>query len=66
MTKLKPCPFCGGRADLTWGRINNGLYRYHGRCLNDACYAVGPSQSSVERTAVRAWNRRVKEPKSCR
>ncbi len=60
-TKLKPCPFCGGK-----GAINAFICdppRYWVECSTPGC-AVGPKRSNerdeiAERDAVAAWNRRT-------
>lgn len=62
MNELKPCPFCGGKADLVTEL--NGFYAFV-RCSN--CYAMVQPQALVgvkrtreelEKAAVEDWNRR--------
>ena len=51
MTELKPCPFCGGEAEV------RGTYRtIYVCCL--WCGAESGEYSDVGQ-AIRAWNRRV-------
>jgi len=65
MSDLKPCPFCGGEAEL---RLYNGgigdPYSARGACLK--CEAMGPQTYWIEskkfkEIAVNKWNRRVEE-----
>lgn len=51
---LKPCPFCGGRAQITEG-ITTGLYVECRGC--GACSEVRNKDAEV----IAAWNRRTKE-----
>ena len=59
--KLKPCPFCGGKAkvvsDTYWG-----TERFRVRCSTDGFCAVNPVTCyfDSEMAAVIAWNKRVK------
>ena len=61
MDKLKPCPFCGGEAELTSRRVNSGqtLYRY--RCAS--CHAaIGRWHGGIsgyDYTAAETWNTRA-------
>ena len=55
MVDLKPCPFCGGTANLIkeeWG-IYSFYYVSCGACLASTQHMI-PSEDS----AVNAWNRR--------
>lgn len=62
--KVKPCPFCGSKAEI---RHNNHYDNdgeiidsyYFGRCTNLAC-PKGLVYDS-HRKAVRAWNKRLNE-----
>lgn len=53
--ELKPCPFCGGVAELDSMRLD--YFRI--RCAN--CDAQTSFRHQTERTAVNAWNRRAYE-----
>ncbi len=68
--KLKPCPFCGGKAILSEKTECHG----HGMYIRDhyvictECFAKGESKSeySMKReecisNCVKAWNRRVND-----
>ena len=55
--KLKPCPFCGGEADL----INDYLYeKWYAGCHNGKC-AVQPDTyiHGTPDSAIKAWNTRA-------
>ena len=55
--RLKPCPFCGGKAELV-----RGMWEVWVDC--DACHASSGMESEInESTAVANWNRRVKAVK---
>lgn len=56
-SKIKPCPFCGSKAEayeLPWGA---GV-----SCTNKACKADGPTppqeQISSTNAAIKLWNKR--------
>ena len=53
--KLKPCPFCGGEAEIVEDRLYSDDY-YAGRCKS--CAATSIFEFTKEE-AVAAWNRRV-------
>lgn len=73
--KLKPCPFCGGRAHMIT-RVQAGVpsgddgYTTVIKCLNHAeCRAVIcrwalKKKWSVE-SAIKAWNRRANDEADC-
>jgi hypothetical protein len=51
---LKPCPFCGGKAEIKKG---NGV-----QCTNRGkCGIVGPRNECKDHLAIEAWNRRAIE-----
>ena len=60
MEKLKPCPFCGGKAKLQEQIIAKGAWSVV--CLNEKCGAhiffYGAEWN--KETNVRRWNRRAK------
>lgn len=51
--ELKPCPFCGGKAELD--RIGNPLFSI--RCKNIQCFCL--IEKLTLKQAVEAWNNRV-------
>ena len=59
MTDLKPCPFCGGEAEL----VSNDIGVFVG-CFHENC-PIGPQTSTyldgyaTEAAAIAAWNARV-------
>lgn len=61
MADLKPCPFCGGKAQLDH---NQGgiLTRSYVRCNSCGCktweFTISTEESS-DMEAIEAWNRRV-------
>jgi len=55
-TQLKPCPFCGGKAELS----SYGFRGYSANCANYDCIGwtvkrLNPSKND----AIREWNRRT-------
>lgn len=63
MDNLKPCPFCGGRAELSEGSFDGKEISYV-MCKNCASqgefFFVSPKYASAER-AIEAWNRRAED-----
>ena len=56
MTKLKPCPFCGGEAKVSYFSVNAG---YMANCNNADCF-VYPSVWGVSaEQATERWNTRA-------
>lgn len=53
--KLKPCPFCGGAAEL----VMNTVGQFCAQCRNYKCGATIIAE--VYDDAVDAWNRRAGE-----
>lgn len=53
--KLKPCPFCGGKAAAIW----NGASNERNYCVR--CWECGAETSvyKSEKEAKEAWNRRA-------
>ena len=59
MDELKPCPFCGGRAekDAEVIKKTNGRLWAFSVCCSRCCASSG---LAIEpETAIEAWNRRV-------
>jgi hypothetical protein len=52
--KLKPCPFCGCRAEF---------YELYVHCLNKECQAEGPLGETTKE-AIEKWNRRTHADKA--
>jgi Lar family restriction alleviation protein len=58
-TELKPCPFCGGRAETDYGYYD---YNWHGvHCVDCGAYVCTAEDGSQE--AIEAWNRRAEDAK---
>ena len=67
LNELKPCPFCGGQAELIrehrkgWALTGSVV-----RCKNDHCGCRGKwfiiaAEYSSDEKAIEAWNRRFEE-----
>jgi hypothetical protein len=58
--ELKPCPFCGGKAEIymMW----DGVYRAH--CTKCAATMEPPFFGSGRAQIVRMWNRRAKKQRT--
>lgn len=55
-TELKPCPFCGGEAEmLKYPRCER---KYVVVCKNNLCNASIGQYSTSKENALRAWNTR--------
>jgi hypothetical protein len=57
MAELKPCPFCGGEAELR--EEGDGFFV---SCENDRCNVIVETMVRVgrcEHDAIEAWNRRA-------
>lgn len=61
MSDLKPCPVCGGKAQLDHDQVGFNLYSKV-RCVNCHCstkkFGISTKVSSDE-LAIEAWNKRV-------
>lgn len=55
---LKPCPFCGGEASLSYAISNENKSYDLVQCIG--CGAQGSCYSTIE-DATEAWNRRSHE-----
>lgn len=51
-TELKPCPFCGGEADVDIGNFGGMV------CYCKQCFSQG-KQCKTEEEAIETWNRRA-------
>ena len=63
MPDLKPCPFCGGTAELSEGKFDEKAMSYVmcRKCeARGEFFNVSPRYASAIR-AIEAWNRRVKD-----
>lgn len=54
--ELKPCPFCGGEAEVSYGYTFGAEYQYQPNCTKCYC-SLGIYDSEEE--AIEAWNRRT-------
>ena len=55
MSKLKPCPFCGGEAEMSKWKCG-----YYVSCIESDCFVcpeTGDFESREE--AIEAWNKRA-------
>jgi hypothetical protein len=66
MTELKPCPFCGGEAEIVkdkrWPRsLDHSIDAWHVECTNFDCviYQVDNNYYRKRKEAVEMWNRRI-------
>lgn len=60
ISELKPCPFCGEKAELYKGVTKHGL-RY---VFCPSCYATAGDNNESDEQAVEAWNTRAE--RTCR
>lgn len=58
MTELKPCPFCGGAADLVEDD-HGGRLVFYVQCQRDGCDAAAGTSPFRRTPAIEAWNRRT-------
>lgn len=68
MTKLKPCPFCGGEGKLVV--YNAAAFKKESAVICQECFVRGPSVSvspeyASSEKATEAWNRRVSDEQNC-
>lgn len=66
--KLKPCPFCGGKAERIEARIDDDKKTYSVICTNCMTGIFRPRMKGMEwfaykteQEAIKAWNRRTDE-----
>ena len=66
MSELKPCPFCGGKANFSLGKAGEGEDWHYLECAE--CEAMGPRvQYAAHNIAIKeaiasAWNTRTPTP----
>ena len=67
MAKLKPCPFCGGKAELYHDTKHGSLSVYsHVVCTNRKCgvsgaWIIESTRYASDDRAIEAWNRRAED-----
>ena len=54
--KLKPCPFCGGKAEIQYGACDYNVYQ--AVCKGQNCNAMN-GWSDTPEEAAEQWNRRA-------
>ena len=59
MNKLKPCPFCGKKAEMKVSDHIPKGFDYTPRCTDTSCCGRLTKKYTVEETAIYMWNRRV-------
>ena len=66
MAELKPCPFCGGEAEIGRRRSDYNHWKQDGfipRCKDTKCMGRSTRVFQTETAAIKAWNRRVNDGK---
>ena len=56
--ELKPCPFCGGKAEMVEQRLYGNTPTHFGVCCG-SCYQGTWRWHRTEAEAAAAWNRRA-------
>lgn len=59
MDKLKPCPFCGGKAEMLINKYNDLRKEYLVACTK--CDGMVERWRETEEEATEQWNRRVSD-----
>lgn len=59
MAELKPCPFCGGEADMKITPHTPKGYDYTPQCVDPSCCGRITKKWTDRETAEYAWNRRA-------
>ena len=57
MDKLKPCPFCGGKAEMLISEYEGSRKEYLAACTE--CDGMVERWRETEKEAAEQWNRRV-------
>lgn len=58
MDKLKPCPFCGGKAEVLINEYSDSSKEYLVACTE--CDGMVERWRKTEKEAIEQWNRRTK------
>ena len=58
MSVLKPCPFCGSKAELRLIENKSDGFNYNPRCTNKSCCGRSIKQWESKEYAIYAWNKR--------
>lgn len=60
-TKLKPCPFCGGKSRVR--KVGKGEYTVVSKHTDECCFEflAWEFYFDTKANAIEAWNRRVSE-----
>lgn len=56
--ELKPCPFCGGKAEIQYGACDYNVYQVVCHNEQDCCNAMN-GWSDTPEEAAEQWNRRA-------
>ena len=59
MSELKPCPFCGGKAEMLINEYEDSRKEYLVACTE--CDGMVERWREAEEEAVEQWNRRVSD-----
>lgn len=59
MEKLKPCSFCGGKAEILISEYNDSRKEYLVACTE--CDGMVERWRKIEEEAVEQWNRRISD-----
>lgn len=58
--ELKPCPFCGGEAEVVHNEYRKNFRKKEYWYIRCACCRATSAATFTEGDAVRDWNRRAK------
>ena len=59
MNELKPCPFCGGEAELYSVGTGSPHYEHYHQVICQSCLTATGAYWSGEQSAIDAWNTRA-------